>query len=87
MDIILLSAFPFPIPLRLLIGLLILLAGVLTLYWFFMAKNNPKSQKIDELPANNDAHKLQDQYDRGEITEDEYHQKLRGLDERSKPGK
>lgn len=79
MDIILLAAFP--IPLRLLTGLLILLVGVLTLYWFFLKKNNSKSNKVDTLPANSDARKLQDRFDRGEITEEEYRRKLRDAEE------
>lgn len=82
MDIALLAAFP--VPLRLLTGLLILIVGVLTLYWFFMAKNNPKSQIVDKLPANNEAHKLQDQYDRGEITEEDYNRRLQDLDSDAK---
>lgn len=84
MEIILLAAFP--IPLRLLTGLLILLVGVLTLYWFFLKKNNPKSNKVDTLSANSNARKLQDRFDRGEITEEDYHRKLRNLDDESKRG-
>lgn len=78
MDIVLLAAFPTEF--RLLVGLGVLIAGVLTAFWFFMAKNNPKSRGVDALPSNNDAHKLQDQYDKGEISEEEYQQKLRALE-------
>lgn len=77
MEFVLLTTFP--IPLRLLAGLGALIVGVLITFWFFMAKNNPRSQKVDELPANNDARTLQDQYDRGEITEEDYHRRLSDL--------
>ncbi|HSJ37619.1 MAG TPA: SHOCT domain-containing protein [Planococcus sp. (in: firmicutes)] len=73
-----------PLPLGLLIGLVLLLAVVLTIYWFFMAKNNPRSQKVDALPPNNEENRLQNQYDRGEISEEEYHRKLRELENGSK---
>lgn len=78
MDIVLLAVFP--VPLRLLTGLLVLLAGVLTLYWFFMKKNNPKSQQVDALTADDKAQKLQDQFNRGEITEEDYRMKLKELE-------
>ncbi|MCM3611613.1 SHOCT domain-containing protein [Planococcus sp. MERTA32b] len=78
MDIILMAAFP--VPLRLLAGLGALIVGVLIAYWFFMAKNNPRSQKVDELPANNEERKLQDRYDKGEITEEDYRSKRREAD-------
>lgn len=64
----------------LLAGLAVLIAGVLIAFWFFMAKNNPRSQKVDALPSNNDARKLQDQFDRGEITEEDYRRKLNDLE-------
>lgn len=80
MDIAVLTAFP--VPLRLLAGLAILLVVVLTLYWFFMAKNNPGSRKVDELPPLNEEHKLQDRYDRGDISEEEYRRKLEELKNR-----
>lgn len=79
MELVLLSAFP--VPLRLLAGLGALLVGVLIAYWFFMAKNNPRSQKVDELPANNEERKLQDRYDKGEITEEDYRNKRREADD------
>ena len=83
MDIILLSVSP--VPLRLLIGLLVLLAGVLTIFWLFMAKNNPKSRKVDTLPSNNEANKLQDRFDKGELSEEEYHRRLQEMDDDRKP--
>lgn len=82
MDIVLLSVSP--VPLRLLIGLLILLAGVLTIFWLFMAKNNPKSHKVDSLPENNEANKLQDRYDKGEISEEDYRRRLQEMDDERK---
>lgn len=82
MDIVLLSVSP--VPLRLLIGLLILLAGILTIFWLFMSKNNSKSQKVDTLPVNNENNKLQDQYDKGEITEEDYRRKLQEMDNEPK---
>lgn len=78
MELVLLSTFP--VPLRLLAGLGALLVGVLIAYWFFMSKNNPRSQKVDELPANNEERKLQDRYDKGEITEEDYKSKRRETD-------
>ncbi|WP_185959463.1 SHOCT domain-containing protein [Planococcus salinarum] len=71
-----------PLPLGLLMGLGVLLVVVLTIYWFFMAKNNQGSQKVDALPPNNDAHRLQDRYDRGEISEEDYRRQLKELEHR-----
>lgn len=82
MNAILMAAIP--LPLSLLMGLGVLLVVVLTLYWFFMAKNNPGSRKVDELPAHNEEHKLQDRYDRGDINEEEYRRKLTELENRSR---
>ena len=73
-----------PLPLGLLIGLVLLLAVVLTIYWFFMAKNNPSAQKVDALPSNNEKTRLHDQYERGEISEEDYNQKLQDLENGSK---
>lgn len=81
MNAILMAAVP--LPLGLLLGLVVLLGVVLTIYWFFMAKNNPGSQKVDAMPSNNAEHRLQDQYDRGEISEEEYHRQLKELEHRS----
>lgn len=82
MDIVLLAAFP--VPLSLLLGLGVLLVVVLILYWFFMAKNNPGSRKVDELPPQNEEHRLQDRFDRGDISEEEYRRKLAELESRTK---
>lgn len=81
MELVLLSTFP--IPLRLLAGLAVLITGVLIAFWFFMAKNNPRSQKVDELPANNEERKLQDRYDKGEISEEDYRNKRSKMDDDS----
>lgn len=78
MDTILLATFP--VPLRLLIGLVALITLVLIAFWFFMSKNNPKSRSVDALPANNEARLLQDQYDRGEIAEEDYRRKLKEME-------
>ncbi|WP_158593212.1 SHOCT domain-containing protein [Planomicrobium sp. Y74] len=83
MELVLLSTFP--IPLRLLAGLAVLITGVLIAFWFFMAKNNPRSRKVDELPSNNEQRKLQDQYDKGEITEEDYRNKRSEADNNSHP--
>ncbi len=84
MDLTLLAAFP--VPLRLLAGLGVLLVGVLIAFWFFMAKNNPRSRRVDTLPSNNEARKLQDQYDKGEITEEDYQSKRSKLEKDSRSG-
>ena len=60
MDILLLSVIPAP--LGLLGGLLVFLAGVLLIFWFFMARNNPKSQNVDTLPPEEDRHTLQGEH-------------------------
>lgn len=57
MDILLLSIIPAP--LSLLGGLLVFLAGVLLIFWFFMARNNPKSRNVDTMPPEEDKHALQ----------------------------
>ena len=82
METILLSAIP--LPLSLLGGLLIFLAGVLIIFWFFMARNNPSARKVDSLPPEEDKHKLQGQYNRGEISEEDYHQKVKDLEDQTK---
>src|SRR5690606_18451056 len=51
-----------PAPLGLLGGLLVFLAGVLLIFWFFMARNNPKSQNVDTLPPEEDRHTLQGEH-------------------------
>ena len=60
MDILLLSVIPAP--LALLGGLLVFLAGVLLIFWFFMARNNPKSQNVDAMPPEEDRHTLQGEH-------------------------
>lgn len=60
MDILLLSVIPAP--LSLLGGLLVFLAGVLLIFWFFMARNNPKSRNVDALPPEEDKHTLQGEH-------------------------
>ncbi|MFD1030123.1 SHOCT domain-containing protein [Metaplanococcus flavidus] len=82
MEILLLSTIPMP--LGLLGGLLIFLAGVLIIFWFFMARNDPKSRSVDSLPPVEDKHSLQGQYNRGEISEEEYHQKVKDLEDQTK---
>ncbi|WP_422122264.1 hypothetical protein DHX103_10655 [Planococcus sp. X10-3] len=82
MDILLLSTIPMP--LSLLGGLLIFLAGVLIIFWFFMARNNPKSRNVDPPPPEEDKHSLQGQYNRGEISEEEYHQQVKDLEDPTK---
>jgi uncharacterized membrane protein len=78
MELLLLMSFP--VPLRLLAGMAVLITGVLLAFWFFMAKNNPRSQKVDDLPADSEARKLRDQFDRREISEEEYHRRLADLE-------
>ena len=81
MELVLLSTFP--IPLRLLAGLAVLITGVLIAFWFFMAKNNSRSQKVDELPDNNEERKLQDRYNKGEISDEDYRNKRTEADDDS----
>lgn len=73
-----------PLPLGLLIGLGVLLVVVLIIYWFFMARNNPSARNVDDLPSHNEEHRLQDQFDRGEISEEEFHRRCTELENRSK---
>lgn len=82
MEMILMSVIPMP--LSILGGLLIFLAGVLIIFWFFMAKANPKARNVDALPPEEDKHSLQGQYNRGEISEEDYHQKMKDLEDHTK---
>lgn len=83
MDILLLSAIPMP--LGLLGGLLIFLAGVLIIFWFFMARNNPKSRNVDALPPEEDKHTLQGEHNMDGRNDDEAKKVVKDDDHTKRP--